>query len=64
MIEAELRVLARLFGIEEVDTTWSEVYVAVLDMHKLVNDLSADLERAQDNIVELKAKLVPDEASS
>ena len=64
MIEAELRVLARLLGIKEVDATWSEVYVAVLDMSKLVNGLFNELDQAYSRIAELEAKLATDEASS
>ena len=64
MIEAELRVLARLLGIKEVDATWSEVYVAVLDMSKLVNGLFNELDQAHSRITELESRLATDEESS
>lgn len=64
MIEAELRVLARLLGIKEVDATWSKVYVAVLDMSKVVNGLFNELDQVHSRIAELEAKLATDEASS
>ena len=64
MIEAELRVLARLLGIKEVDATWSKVYVAVLDMSKLANGLFNELDQAHSRIAELETRPSTDETSS
>ena len=64
MIEAELRVLAKLLGIKEVDATWSEVYCAILDMSRNLMDMSNELDRAHSRIAELEAKLASYKASS